>query len=107
MLTAKVEGEGRGEEEREREEEEENRHGECDLDLEWYCLFVNVVCCLDMEEGNKAYLTEGIVKGMVGGEISGELSGEGKKLSWILYFLDLDLEDLMFLGIQNLLMESK
>jgi hypothetical protein len=34
-----------------------------------------------MEEGNKAYLTEGIVKGMVGGEISGELSGEGKKLS--------------------------
>jgi hypothetical protein len=44
---------------------------------------------------------------MVGGEISGELSGEGKKLSWILYFLDLDLEDLMFLGIQNLLMESK
>jgi hypothetical protein len=44
---------------------------------------------------------------MVGGEISGELSGEGKKLSWILYFLDLDLEDLMLLGIQNLLMESK
>jgi hypothetical protein len=34
-----------------------------------------------MEEGNKAYLTEGIVEGMVGGEISGELSGEGKKLS--------------------------
>lgn len=44
---------------------------------------------------------------MGGGEISGELSGEGKRLSWILYFQDLDLEEMMLLGIQSLLMESK
>lgn len=52
--------------------------------------------------GEEAYLTEG----MVGCEISGELSGEGKKLSSILYFLDFDLEEMLFV-IQNLLMESK
>ena len=52
--------------------------------------------------GEEAYLTEG----MVGCEICGELSGEGKKLSSILYFLDLDLEEMLFV-IQNLLMESK